>query len=275
VRTPDGRAGALQLGQEVAQHAADESPYLVKRLKDVPTVAERYGEGRLDLAFNLRLRSRVDSLDSGDFYAVFERDPGVGLLDADDLAVADGADFEADARQRDDGDVECSVLVEVREPLEDGQRVSRWIVPSLVRLVRPEHLAVLRAEQREHLQAVEVVESQGDGEVDELGLLVGGVAPQVQPGEFPNHVVEGGAEVVDDLADDNAPFQRRFFDRFDPEHVVACLRVAVVSDATRLSLREGADFFFESVGTRTCPGGLLSRTVQRVSHGREATPVRD
>lgn len=145
------------------------------------------------------------------------------------------------------------MLVDVREPLEDGEGLGRCMGTSTVWLQRIDTCPMLVSDASQPLIAFGrspvflsgpvALPAGADRElVAALGL------PAVQKDELPDEMVEGRAAVMHKVPDQQAPSELvRFFPNFKPSDVCRSLTVDFGDESVRLSLGKLIDCEIQGV----------------------------
>lgn len=245
-------------------------------------LAKRYLEGELRILLHLTRPRRDMGADAGaeEFCAVLQRELSVGRTEGVlgeglgpgrrlaplVLGRARGGHHEPPrllrhrAKVEDEVPVGCAyrdeqtVLVHV---VELGDPVER-VVPSLVWLDRLDkvHRRLARALYFSQALGFKFLGSVPDGE-----LGAGDVGPSVHQHELASQQIERGAEIVDDVADDGGPAERRLRAHPDAENPLAGLRIFLGHDLIGFGIEEGTDLRFKITDVLFGPFDLGTRSV--------------
>jgi hypothetical protein len=208
------------------------------------SLAEAYADGRCGLHVHFRA-SFVKAGIAGDWCAAFNQ-----AEDRFDVVNGQVVGHEkGHAQLREKNNMGQTVLVLVRKLVKLPQRTAAELPPSVVRLQTlddclrgwrdaPDHVLVFA---RELGTIAEDRESR-------LTLDVGRDSPAVMgEGQFVDEVVEGSAEVVDTVPDDEAEFSGWRVEHFKPSELVEVINIEVRPSSVRAFISPGSHFGFKAL----------------------------
>ena len=223
------------------------------------SIAERYLRG--DLCLYLRFFLDEVAGHRPDFFAVVH-EPVQEVPTEDFTVQADVAPMGASAES---GDIECMVLVDVGQFVKVPQGMNLVLVRS--ELVRLQRCDTIECEQGDAGKA-----TSADALVEEVFLRgadwelrhLGGWEP-VATDQFLCDVVEGRAEVVENVTDDYCEMERWLSGDVNHEEAVAVVRIALGSDFVRATAQVLRDFGVKGIKVNICSSDLLDDASKRVS----------
>jgi hypothetical protein len=151
------------------------------------------------------------------------------------------------------------VLVEVREFMQNPERVRRRFLPSVVRLQALDDCLLVRAQRvdlPESAASAGAQESRSVLEDREFNAAWWETRLKFALRELPGQVVEGGAEVVKEVADDDREPQRDLeWGAYADDDLVPDLRI---DEGIAVSVKEGVRLSIEALQVLVRPRQLLT-----------------
>jgi hypothetical protein len=210
-------------------------------------VAEAYGEDRLEIHVHFRLMETGRPRVSPYYCAIFERAPapfhGVGRHHELGGIRMNGTPNQEESQ------VEQPMLVEIRKPVEHPEGVRFEVIPSFVRLQALDNCLRSWGDAPDSLLARASTHGFGakDGEFGVLDEFGGGRVSMPSDNEFVNEVVESGAEVMQDLSNDETKQRGWVVEDFEPNLILANLRLEFVDEFVRVSVEPSVNLGFQAL----------------------------
>jgi len=236
---------------------------------DVHPVLHRYINMLRPLELQLRIRPIGDDVHSYERLILYQH-AHLGLRASNALDVANDLKIPTDALYRGWSRVEDAVFVDVRERVEDRQRVfcgapdgvPALRIPALVRLEALDDLNVASAGTLQMPTSLsrEIGRAHDDRKLSSL----------IHPTVALHHdeigkVVESGSGIVDEVPEDNGPVRRNVIKKPDAELVkLRWPRLVLSNKAVRVVLEPDSDVVIERIGVRLRPVDLQSDPVKLV-----------
>lgn len=246
------------LGREVrgeaVDHFDDADAEFLKGIAPYSTLAERYLDGcdalHVHLGFQTLGVLGDDSI-AVHVCAVVQHAPSPADLDLDlggSRLDSDLRLLSPDAPSQDW--VKEAVLVDVREVDKDGERSADLDLRTVVRLQLLDDCSMVATHASEH--RVEAARRRSFRVDRELVALPG--LATIQQDELPDEIVEGRAQVVDELADEHRPNKIGLLQNPEAGDLPFALRLKLAGDQIRTALEVGPELLLESVHVRVSPG---------------------
>lgn len=227
---------------DVAQYLRDGEPWE----SFWPSLAEAYAEFGIEIHVHFRA-GFVKGGVAGDFCAAFNRTPLHEFDVVGGVVVAGGDEAEQPGREKDE--VGQPMLVHVVKLVKPPE----WIGlgepnTSCVRLQPLDDCLGAWVDAPEHLVEFRRVLLDLDRKTGVRFDLAGYRSSLVTgDGEFENEVVEGAAEVVEAVPDDEAEFGGRRVEHFDAKDLLAAINIGFGPGSVRAFFDPGSNFGFKAV----------------------------
>jgi len=207
------------------------------------SLAEAYAEGWLGLHVHFRA-GFVEGGIAGDWCAAFNKaEDGFDVVNGEVVRNEVGR-----THLREKNNMGQPVLVLIRKLVELPQWAAVNPIRSVVRLQTLDNCLRVWRDAPDHALAFarELCAIAEDGE-RRLALDVGRDPPAVMSeGQFVDEVVEGGPEVVDTVPDDEAEFDGRRVEHFEPRELVEGINIEVRPSSVRAFISPGSHFGFKA-----------------------------
>jgi hypothetical protein len=256
---PDGRRTPLLSGIEkrfeaLANDAPNVIPYFGKTLHRDSGFTERYVEGKAALHLHLWIRPGDIEVGKEHFVAIFQRlvDHEPVLLDWPNIADWDGLERRlVMAGYGGDAGEQGSVFVFVRQLAQSAEGVSLWACRSSVLKTLDSALDFREHPSHPSLpgitgsRVIRAGHEQGKSGAVGVGRRFA-FNEGAQLNEPTGQVVESRPGVVQEVADDDRHFNRRFVEDFDVSRKAAGLHIYMTPVAMGFAVKEGWDLRIES-----------------------------
>jgi hypothetical protein len=206
------------------------------------TLAESYVEGGCELHVHFRAGT-VEGRIVGDWCAVFNRE--VDWLDF--LGSNAVGDKIGDGSQGKHHDMRQAVLVHYGKPVELPEGIVPELLSSVVRLLGLDFCLGGWRNPPKHLKEFLQVLASEDGELGVSRYFARQRPPLVSDGKLEGEVVEGGAEVVEAVPDNEAKVSWRRVEDFDPIELASAIGIVFGPRSIRAFFKPGVPFRFKAV----------------------------
>lgn len=208
------------------------------------SLAETYAEGGCELHVHFRA-GVVNGGIAGDWCAIFNRAEDWLDLIHRDTRRRDEAECRQGCKNR---GVRQPVLVDIGKLVELPKGIVPEFLASVVRLQPLDFCLRGWGDAPKHLMKFTHVLARENGELGLPRELAGQRFPRVGDGEFVGEVVEGGAEVVQVVPDDEAKIVSGWgVEDFDPKELLAGINIAFGPSSVRAFFIQNSNFRFKAL----------------------------
>jgi hypothetical protein len=190
---------------------------------DMP-IAERYERGYVALDLDLRIRIVGNEADTHELVISYQRGPWFEADALDSDTVLGHFENRGLSGQRHRDWRHDAVLVETIEFMQDGERMARRIIPSVIRLNGLDLIDVIAAQSREHSATLPSPVSTLKGDREGMGFCAG---RSVQRSESADEIIEGRSNLVSKIANEYTHANWDWLNVIRPEDVPASIRIAL------------------------------------------------
>ncbi len=241
-------------GHDRPTHMAQDKPKNLGRWSETPAreaVAESYVQGILEIHAHIRFKVR-DSRVAGEFCAAFYR-PEDEVRPTLPLALRHKLGrYRKEAVGRKHYEMQKSVPVGPSKRAKHPEGVEKESIPSVIRLQSLDDCLCggrgtpdLGRLFREKLVSFR---EYGEGEI-----LLDLFGEQLREGEGVDEMVEGGPEIVEALAGDQAESSRGRLQEFDPNDLLAAMFLEIDGNEVGMGFDPSSDFGFQLMHVILCP----------------------
>lgn len=259
------RSPLWEVGVEESNDGAEISPDRWECFQAKPSRAERYLRGELRLHLDWRVGHGIEEVDPREFHAVFERAPEPHRIDREleggtYRLTAEASGERLDISQAREGGMDRAVLIGIDVCVEESESADLGTLASRVRLQALDEPGVLVSDATYplHPRPLVVPFATEDREAGELTLT--GLS-SAEPDQLIREIVEGGAPVVEDVAEDQTEPKRRLFSHVKPRDVET-IRVCLAGNRIGVTFEVGVGLRPEFCKVFVRPAELRAGVVQ-------------